>query len=232
MLKFVAVSALLVAASAAPTPPTGAEGEPAIADEAVADTPMQTVQSAHSFEKTVSALKDFIEEKGLTLFAEIDHAKGAEEVGLTLAPATVLVFGNPKAGTLLMQDDINIAVDLPLKVLVFMRDEKVMLGYRVPSLTLNHYNLDAHRGILNKMDGLFKKMTEAVANKEEADVDDDDDDDDETNEEADVPTANQEAEVMATEEETEVMATGEETEVMATEAKSEEVAAVEEDAMN
>ena len=230
MLKFVTVSALLVAASAAPTPPTGAEGEPAIADEAVADTPMQTVQSAHSFEKTVSALKDFIEEKGLTLFAEIDHAKGAEEVGLTLAPATVLVFGNPKAGTLLMQDDINIAVDLPLKVLVFMKDEKVMLGYRVPSLTLNHYNLDAHRGILNKMDGLFKKMTEAVANKEEADVDDDDDV--ETNEEAEVPTADQEAEVMATEEEKEVMATEEETEVMETEAKSEEVAAVEEDAMN
>ena len=223
MLKFVTVSALLVAASAAPTPPTGAEGEPAIADEAVADTPMQTVQSAHSFEKTVSALKDFIEEKGLTLFAEIDHAKGAEEVGLNLAPATVLVFGNPKAGTLLMQDDINIAVDLPLKVLVFMRDEKVMLGYRVPSLTLNHYNLDAHRGILNKMDGLFKKMTEAVANKEGADVNDDDNDDDddvETNEEAEVPTADQEAEVMATEGETEVMAT---------EAKSEEVA-IEEDA--
>merc|ERR1712117_161120 len=161
---------------------------------------------------------------------EIDHAKGAEEVGLTLAPATVLVFGNPKAGTLLMQEDINIAVDLPLKVLVFMQDEKVMLGYRVPSLTLNHYNLDAHRGILNKMDGLFKKMTEAVANKEEADVDDDDDEDDDdddnddaTNEEAEVPTANQETEVMATEEETEVMAT---------EAKSEEVAAVEEDTMN
>ena len=61
-----------------------------------------------------------------------------------------------------MQDDINIAVDLPLKVLVFVDDEKVMVGYRVPSLTLNHYNLSDHRGILTKMDGLFKKMTDMV----------------------------------------------------------------------
>ena len=162
MSKFVVISALLIVASAAPTPPTGA---PPIADVAER-TSMQTVQSSYTFEETVAQLKQFIEGKGLTSFAEIDHAKGAKEAGLTLEPATVLIFGNPKAGTLLMQDDINIAVDLPLKVLVFVKDEKVMVGYRVPSLTLNHYNLSAHRGILTKMDGLFKKMTEVVGTNE------------------------------------------------------------------
>ena len=138
---------------------------PAIAD-AASKLSMQTVQSSNNFDETVAKLKQFMEEKGLTTFAEVDHAKGAKEAGLTLAPATVLIFGNPKAGTLLMQDDINIAVDLPLKVLVFVKDDKVMVGYRVPSLTMNHYNLSSHRGILTKMDGLFKKMTGVVRSNE------------------------------------------------------------------
>merc|ERR1712079_694625 len=116
---------------------------------------------------------------------------------ITLAPATVLVFGNPKAGTLLMQDDINIAVDLPLKVLVFAKDEKVMVGYRVPSLTLDHYNLISHRGILNKMDGLFKKMTEVVKTNEDAEVA-------KTNEDAEVVKTNEDAEVVKTNEDAEV----------------------------
>ena len=162
MFKLVVISALFMVSSATPTPPTAA---PAIADEA-AKTTMQTVQSSYNFEETVAQLKQFIEEKGLTTFAEINHAKGAEDVGLTLEPATVLIFGNPKAGTLLMQDDINIAVDLPLKVLVFIKDDKVMVGYKVPTLTMNHYNLSNHRGILTKMDGLFKKMTGVVRSNE------------------------------------------------------------------
>ena len=148
-----------------PATPTTPTAVPAIAD-AAAKTSMQTVQSSNNFDETVAKLKQFMEEKGLTTFAEIDHAKGAEEAGLILAPATVLIFGNPKAGTLLMQDDINIAVDLPLKVLVFVKDDKVMVGYRVPSLTMNHYNLSSHRGILTKMDGLFKKMTGVVRSNE------------------------------------------------------------------
>merc|ERR1712038_1870709 len=97
---------------------------------------------------------------------EIDHAKGAEEVGLTLEPTTVIIFGNPKAGTLLMQDDINIAVDLPLKVLLFVKDGKVMIGYRTPSEVLNDYNIGSHRGILNNMDNLFMNNVDAATNKE------------------------------------------------------------------
>ena len=192
MFGFVVISALLVVSSASPTPPpTGAPPVAVVADEA-AKTSMQTIESSHNFEETVAKLKQFIEGKGLTTFAEIDHAKGAEEAGLTLAPATVIIFGNPKAGTLLMQDDINIAVDLPLKVLVFAKDEKVMVGYRVPSLTLDHYNLISHRGILNKMDGLFKKMTEVIKTNEDAEVI-------KTNEGAEVAKTNEEdAEVVKT----------------------------------
>ena len=89
----------VVKASATLTPQTSA---PAVANMA-SKTSMQTIESSHNFEDTVAQLKQFIEEKGLTNFGEIDHAKGAEEAGLTLWPATVLIFGNPKAGTLLMQ---------------------------------------------------------------------------------------------------------------------------------
>ena len=97
MFKLVVISALLiVSASATPTPPTASE-------DLALKTSMQTIESSYNFEETIAQLKQFLEGKNLTTFAEIDHAKGAEEAGLTLEQATVLVFGNPKAGTLLMQ---------------------------------------------------------------------------------------------------------------------------------
>ena len=167
MLKLIFISVFLTAASAAPqAPDVSMQTNPDVASDQevlfASNTSMQTFQSKHSFEETIAQVKQFIEDKGLTLFAEIDHAKGAEEVGLTLEPATVIIFGNPKAGTLLMQDDINIAVDLPLKILVFVKDGNVMIGYRTPSETLSQYNLSTHRGILNKMDGLFMKIVDVV----------------------------------------------------------------------
>ncbi len=77
------------------------------------------IASKSSFQETLARLKKEVAARGLTLFAAIDHAKGAEEAGLALRPTTVLIFGNAKGGTPLMQANQTIGIDLPLRALVW-----------------------------------------------------------------------------------------------------------------
>lgn len=74
--------------------------------------------SPYSFADTLTRLRTTLTAKGMTIFATIDHQAGAREAGLEMLPTTVLVFGNPKAGTPLMQAAPDFALDLPLRVLV------------------------------------------------------------------------------------------------------------------
>jgi uncharacterized protein (DUF302 family) len=78
-----------------------------------------TVASPLDFQATLERLEKSIASHGMTVMARIDHAKGAETAGLSLPPTMVLIFGNAKAGTPLMQANRTIGVELPLKVLVW-----------------------------------------------------------------------------------------------------------------
>lgn len=80
------------------------------------------IASKSGFQETLARLKREIASRGLTLFAVIDHAKGAEEAGLSLRPTTALIFGNAKGGTPLMQANQTIGIDLPLRALVWQDD--------------------------------------------------------------------------------------------------------------
>ena len=75
--------------------------------------------SNHSVDQTVEKLKGILNEKGVTLFALVDHSGEAEKVGMKMPPTKLLIFGSPKAGTPLMLAVPSIAIDLPLKVLVW-----------------------------------------------------------------------------------------------------------------
>ncbi len=77
------------------------------------------IASKSGFQETLARLRQEVISRGLTLFAAVDHAKGAEEAGLALRPTTVLIFGNAKGGTPLMQASQTIGLDLPLKALVW-----------------------------------------------------------------------------------------------------------------
>ena len=89
-----------------------------------------TVASRFSVSETLDRLTTAITSAGLRIFARIDHAKGAEEVGLKLRPTMLLIFGNPKGGTPLMQDKQTAGIDLPVKALVWEDEEgKVWLTY-------------------------------------------------------------------------------------------------------
>jgi uncharacterized protein (DUF302 family)/uncharacterized membrane protein YidH (DUF202 family) len=95
----------------------------------IIDTP-----SKHSVDETVEKLKTILQAKGITLFALVDHSGEAEKVGMKMRPTKLLIFGNPKGGTPVMLAAPSIAIDLPLKILVWeYSGGKVWLSYNSPA---------------------------------------------------------------------------------------------------
>lgn len=105
---------------------------------------LTTIPSSFGPKETMDRLEAEIKAKGMTVFARIDHAAGAAQAGLSLRPTEVLVFGNAKAGTPLMQSNQTIGIDLPLKALVWQDgDGKVWLSYNEPSWLATRHGLAA-----------------------------------------------------------------------------------------
>jgi uncharacterized protein (DUF302 family) len=89
--------------------------------------------SRHSVDDTVEKLRSILQSKGVTLFALVDHSGEAEKAGTKMPPTKLLIFGNPKAGTPLMLAAPSIAIDLPLKILVWQDTQgKVWVSYNSP----------------------------------------------------------------------------------------------------
>jgi uncharacterized protein (DUF302 family) len=88
------------------------------------------VSSRYSVPETLARLQSILKEKGINVFALIDHSGEAQKVGLTMRPTQLLIFGNPKGGTPLMVAAPRVAIDLPLKALAWEDDQgKVWLSY-------------------------------------------------------------------------------------------------------
>src|ERR1700676_301465 len=104
-------------------------------DKGMVDTP-----SNHTVEQTVERLKGILSAKGVTLFTLIDHSGEAEKVGMKMRPTKLLIFGSPKAGTPVMLAAPSIAIDLPLKILVWEDSQgKAWVSYSSPAfLTERH----------------------------------------------------------------------------------------------
>jgi uncharacterized protein (DUF302 family) len=112
------------------------------------DNPVQAkngiinVASNHSVDQTVDKLKGILQSKGITLFAVIDHSGEAAKVGITMPPTKLLIFGNPKGGTPPMLAAPSIALDLPLKILVWEDSQgKVWLSYNSPGYLKERHSL-------------------------------------------------------------------------------------------
>jgi len=90
--------------------------------------------SKHSVDETVQRLKDIIHSRGLTLFAMVDHSGEAGKAGMQMPPTKLVIFGSPKAGTPLMLAAPSVAIDLPLKILVWQDEAgKVSVSYNSPA---------------------------------------------------------------------------------------------------
>ena len=116
-----------------------------------------TVRSAHGVKATLDRLETGLKEKGVTVIARVDHAAAAQKAGMTLRPTEVLIFGNPKAGTPMMQCAQSIGIDLPQKALAW-QDEKgdVWLAY-------NDQKYLAQRHAAKDCDAPVKAMSDALA---------------------------------------------------------------------
>ncbi len=107
-----------------------------------ADNGIVNVPSKHSVDQTVASLKEILQAKGVNLFALVDHSGEAEKVGLQMRPTKLVIFGSPKAGTPLMQAAPSIAIDLPLKILVWEDAEgKVWVSYNSPAYLQQRHKL-------------------------------------------------------------------------------------------
>jgi uncharacterized protein (DUF302 family) len=108
-------------------------------DRGIADLP-----SNHSVDETVERLQDLLRERGLTLFALVDHSGEAEKVGLHMPPTKLLIFGSPKAGTPLMLAAPSMAIDLPLKILVWQDAEnRAWVSYNTPQYLQHRHEFPA-----------------------------------------------------------------------------------------
>jgi uncharacterized protein (DUF302 family) len=115
-------------------------------------------RSAHDHPETMRRLTASVQERGLTIFARIDHAAGAREVGLELPDEQVLVFGNPKAGTALMHDDPRVGIELPLRMLVWADDQGIAVGYEDPRELAGRFAVNAHASTLEAMAQLLAAL--------------------------------------------------------------------------
>ena len=125
----------------------------------IAVSGLTTIASDVGFAATAERLEGAIHDKGLTVFAKIDHAAGATEVGLTLRPTTLIIFGNARGGTPLMQSAQTVGIDLPLKVLAWEDAAgKTWLSYNEPNWIGQRHNVTGQDQVLGNLANALKAV--------------------------------------------------------------------------
>jgi uncharacterized protein (DUF302 family) len=108
------------------------------------DTGITRITSQHSVTTTLERLESLLKERGVMIFARIDFSGDAARAGLTMRPEQMLIFGNPKAGTPLMQSAPAAGLDLPLKALVWEdASGRTHVAYNDPQYIIRRHGLDA-----------------------------------------------------------------------------------------
>jgi uncharacterized protein (DUF302 family) len=120
-----------------------------------------TADSAHDFATTLGKLMAGVQARSLTIFAVVDHADGAEIAGLELAPTTLVIFGNAKGGTPLMQKNPRAGIDLPLKALVWQDAAGVHVSVNDPAWIAQRHGLEpgAGAGLAQVLEALVAQAT-------------------------------------------------------------------------
>jgi uncharacterized protein (DUF302 family) len=126
---------------------------------------LRTVSSSHGPKETMDKLEAEVTARGMTVFARIDHAAGAAEVGLSLRPTELLIFGNARAGTPLMQSGQTVGIELPLKALVWQDSTgNTWLSWNEPVWLANRHGLDRQveattKAMAAALEGIAKAAT-------------------------------------------------------------------------
>ena len=137
--------------------PLLAAAQPKISSKEVIK-PYEDFQSPLAFEETVAALQKTLNSKGITVFATIEHHKAAEAVGESMSPATVLIVGNPKVGTALMQENPLLAIELPLKILIYEEGKTVNIRYEKVAVIAEKYHIKQNFSTAEKIDAAMQQL--------------------------------------------------------------------------
>lgn len=134
-----------------------------IATIASAAEGLVSTKSPYGVMVTMDKFESLAKEKGLTIFARIDHAAGAKKVGKTLRPTELLIFGNPQGGTPFMECGQSVGIDLPLKVLVWEdSSSQVWLGYNDPMYLAKRHGI-SECPVVKKLSKALEGLAAAIA---------------------------------------------------------------------
>jgi uncharacterized protein (DUF302 family) len=123
-----------------------------------------SILSQFSVEKTADRFEGLLKAKGLTLFARVNHSANASAVNMELRPTELIIFGNPKLGTPLMQCQQTVGLDLPQKLLVWENNKgEVWLTYNAPTYVQKRHNIKACGEVLTKITKALAGLTLAAA---------------------------------------------------------------------
>ena len=118
---------------------------------------------------TVDRLIAALGRRGITVFARVDHAAGARKAGLQLADEELVIFGDPRVGSLLMQRDPAVGYELPLRLLIWDAGGQTMLGYRRPTELRDDFALADQLETLRRMENLLEQIIAEASGPEAAD---------------------------------------------------------------
>lgn len=134
-----------------------------MAGPAAAQSGLVNVKSNHNVETTANRLETVLKEKGVTVFARIDHALGAQRIGQSLKPTLLIVFGNPAMGTPLIQRSRTIGIDLPLKALIWEDSAgEVWLTYNAPEYLARRHGITEMGELIGKMETALENFAMAA----------------------------------------------------------------------
>jgi uncharacterized protein (DUF302 family) len=125
---------------------------------------LTTIKSSHGPQDAMNRLEAAVRAKGMTVFARIDHSAGASAVGLSLNPTEVLIFGNAKGGTPLMQAVQTIGIDLPLRALVWQdASGETWLSYNDPAWLAKRHGLSGTEAPIGNLTAALDAVARAAA---------------------------------------------------------------------
>ena len=126
---------------------------------------LTSIQSRFGPKETMDRLQAEIRAQGMTVFARIDHAAGAAEVGLTLRATELIIFGNARGGTPLMQSVQTVGIDLPLKALVWEdASGKTWISYNEASWIVQRHSVANAEQVVSKMAATLSAISRTAAN--------------------------------------------------------------------
>lgn len=123
---------------------------------------MITVKSKHDFAKTVDLFTQTLSEKGFKIFNQVKHSEGAKSVGVDLPDTQLIIFGKPAVGSKLMACQQSVAIDLPMKALVWQQGDSINLSYNDAAYLGKRHDMSACSVLLEKVGGALNSLSQSV----------------------------------------------------------------------